>query len=222
MILSRLLQSLPRSILYSVQWKNRCNAFTGIFPVRPFYSEKFLGISDYEEQRMKKSTSRFDKTKLEHEMYIGDTGKLLHSTVETIYMVDKSLDNVLLIRKSLQRILRNPDLAQNFAFGPLVMRMLHYFNMPEIALQVHSLILAYLLLEVQDNKSLLPLSKKFYEDKQLQCLYDKLSSVLVLCDLLFENGRYDKVFEISKSRLDMNSRYLFGMLFAACYKLVCS
>lgn len=107
--------------------------------IRTLYSENFLGISKYEQQRQMQSDLRFDKNKLKYEIEMGDTESLLLSIKRAIYVVDKTVDHILLIKEGLQRIQRNPDLANRFQFGPVVMRMLHYFNMPDMALQVDSM-----------------------------------------------------------------------------------
>lgn len=95
-----------------------------------------MGISNYEQQRQKQSELQFDAHKLKYEIEMGDTESLLLSTKRAIYVVDKTIDHILLIKEGLQRIQKNPDIAGRFQFGPITMRMLHYLNMPDMAMQV--------------------------------------------------------------------------------------
>lgn len=103
--------------------------------VRTLFTESFLGIAEYEEKRLSQTQRKID---LKYEMQMGDTESLVHSTIQSIYLTNKSTTNLMLIRECLLRIHGNPRLADKFVFGPLVMRMFHYLNMPDLAVQVLS------------------------------------------------------------------------------------
>lgn len=58
-------------------------------------------------------------------------------------------------------------------------------------------------------------------------MFDQLSSTLILCDLLFNNGKYVELLEVcgkniekNKEKAAQNSRFQNVMMIAACYKLV--
>lgn len=170
MNIPRLFPSIQRSLLHSIHRKNgkfsvvpstpistfwdntntsnMSNLLIADIPiaVRTLYSENFLGISDYERNRLSQAVRCIDRAKLQYEMSMGDTETLMRSTIQSIYAADKSTENLMLIRQCLLRIHKNPRLAKSFVFGPLVMRMLHFLNKPDIALQVLTLDQKYYLL----------------------------------------------------------------------------
>lgn len=156
MLLSRIVHSVRRSA-NTVRWSNGklipfgpntcCRLIIGktiIYPftdyqiARSLYSERFLGISNYEKQRLSLSDHQFDSQRLKYDIEMGDTDSLLLSTKRAMFVVDKSMDHLMLIRDSLSRIQRNPNVANRFVLGPVAMRMFHYLNMPDMALQVGS------------------------------------------------------------------------------------
>lgn len=87
----------------------------------------------------------------------------------------------------------------SFVFGPVVMRMYHFLNKPNEALEA-------------------------FKDPALGEFFDQLVSIQILMDLLFENAMYDKVievFEIVKDKQLQGSKYpknAVTLAFAALYK----
>ncbi|XP_037046671.1 pentatricopeptide repeat-containing protein 2, mitochondrial-like [Bradysia coprophila] len=87
----------------------------------------------------------------------------------------------------------------NFIFGPVIMRCLHHINKPDVAL-------------------------KWFKDPELDGFFDQLVTYQILCDMLYEHGRYQDVIDVYEAirskqiQGGTNPRYVVTLVFAACYK----
>lgn len=72
-----------------------------------------------------------------------------------------------------------------------------------------------------------PLNFQLFRDADLKTNFDQQETYKVLLDLLYENKRYEEIYEcyqVIRSRLELFERFPFQTLncfvFAACYHLV--
>lgn len=110
---------------------------------RTLYSEKILRINDYETQRMRVPHNQFNTKRMEFALSTNNTDTIIQGTKIWIHAMSKM--HCQMAFPLLQRCLRHIYKHQNdettkdkFNFGPPVMRMMHFFNTPENALQVNS------------------------------------------------------------------------------------
>lgn len=117
-----------------------------VLSTRTLFSEKILGISAYETQRMRINGYQMNKKKLKFEMRMNNPEQLIATTKQMIHLMDKSNESKVLLQQSLRTINKLPDEKRTYLFGPLVMRMFHYLNLPDEANQVfdQQMLLLYL------------------------------------------------------------------------------
>lgn len=98
-----------------------------------------MGISEYESKRLTNPRFQMDVRKLEFQMRSNDIEALVKSIKQWLHQIDKREceSEFLLLQQCLRCIVKNADPSTTYNFGPTVMRMLHYFNLPEKALQVN-------------------------------------------------------------------------------------
>lgn len=101
-----------------------------------------MGISEYESNRLINTRSQMDVRKLDYQMRNNDIVALDNSIKQWLHQLDKREceSEFLLLQQCLRCITKNADSSSTYIFGPIVMRMLHYFNLPEKALQVNQII----------------------------------------------------------------------------------
>lgn len=109
---------------------------------RTLISKEKLGINNYKEnrERTKLRTRDFDRKNIEMALRVSDVSALIGLTKRWLHLMDRDEceANFELLRDSLSHIYANSAKSNaSFDFGPLVMRTLHYFDMPEKALQVN-------------------------------------------------------------------------------------
>lgn len=97
-----------------------------------------MRICDYETQRMRMPPFKFDEKKLVFEMRTNNIEALINTTKQWIHVMDKRQceNNFFLLQHTLRAIHKNAD-KNTYQFGPLVMRMLHFLNLPNKALEVY-------------------------------------------------------------------------------------
>lgn len=103
------------------------------------FSEKTLGVTDYETRRLRVPNIKFDQKKLVFEMKTNNTEALVRTTKQWIHIMNKQQceTDFMLLLQCLRHIHKNSDASITFNFGPIVMRMLHYLNLPDQALRVN-------------------------------------------------------------------------------------
>lgn len=112
---------------------------------RTLFSEKILRISEYESHRMRLLNYQFDPKKLMFELRSNNLDGVIRCTKQWIHKMDRHQceTEFLLLQSSLRHIYKNADNKTMYNFGPTVMRMLHFFNLPEKALQVNANIMTF-------------------------------------------------------------------------------
>lgn len=109
--------------------------------VRTLFSEKSIGISEYEIRRRKMRDFKFDQRNLTFEMECNNIEAVILTVKQWIHVMDKREceTEIALLQKCLRQIYQNTDPSTGFSLGPPVMRMLHFLNLPDQALQVISI-----------------------------------------------------------------------------------
>ncbi|XP_067004607.1 pentatricopeptide repeat-containing protein 2, mitochondrial [Anabrus simplex] len=183
---------------------------TSGFPrhVRTLYAQSALGIDNYVKSRESIHTqfaNMMEKFKSKMQEYSEPESKNMIFTEDLkhmIHLADATPEDLNLIMKMMKRFnQQNKELRfGNYIFGPVVMRMYHFHDKPNDALQA-------------------------FMDSDLEGFFDQLITYQILMDLLYKNGMYDnilEVFQIIKKRQIENAKYpknVVVLTLAACYKL---
>lgn len=106
--------------------------------MRTLFSEKTLKITEYEVHRLRAANFKLNQKKLLFEMRSNNIDAIVRTTKQWIHVMDKREceTEFLLLQKCLRQIQSQADQLTRFQFGPTVMRMLHFFNLPNQALRV--------------------------------------------------------------------------------------
>lgn len=108
---------------------------------RTLYSEKILRINDYETQRMRVPHNQFNTKRMEFALSTNNTDAIMQGTKIWIHAMNKIHCQMAfpLLQRCLRYIYKHQmdESKDKFNFGPPVMRMMHFFNTPENALQVN-------------------------------------------------------------------------------------
>lgn len=104
---------------------------------RTLFSEKTLRISDYELHRLRVEKYKLNHKKLLFEMRSNNSEAIVKTAKLWIHVMDKREceNDFILLQQCLRQIHASAD-QTTFNFGPTVMRMLHFFNLPDQALRV--------------------------------------------------------------------------------------
>lgn len=106
--------------------------------VRTLLSAKTLGISEYETHRQRIRNFKVNKLKLKFEMERNNTDAVTQTIKQWIHVMakDECVTDLELLQICLRHIYQNTESSTVYDFGPTVMRMLHFLNLPNQALQV--------------------------------------------------------------------------------------
>lgn len=190
--------SFPRYVLLSRQLRES--------RIRTLYSAAALGVDNYSKTRERvqnQFTNMADRFRTKMAEISNQESKNLVFTEDLKNMVHLAGENdVELVLKMLRRFnSQNKDLRfGTFVFGPVVMRMLHYLNKPDEALNA-------------------------FKDPALDGIFDQLITYQLLLDLLYKNEKYQDmltVFEMIKDKQIQSARFpknVVVLTMAACYKL---
>ncbi|XP_055310687.1 uncharacterized protein LOC129573760 [Sitodiplosis mosellana] len=146
---------------------------------------------------------KIDQKKLVFEIKTNNTQELVRTTKQWIHLMNKRQceTDFMLLQQSLRQIHKDANASAMYNFGPTVMRMLHYLNLPDHALKLN-------------------------HDLQIGHLFDQLSCTLILCDMLFNNAMYKEILQVLQKKRSflekkgmIQSRFQNYVTFAACYKL---
>lgn len=100
-----------------------------------------LRINDYETQRMRVPHDEFNIERLEFALRTNNTNAIVQKTKVWIHVMNKVHCQMAfpLLQQCLRHIYEKSDefAEDKFNFGPPVMRMMHFLNTPENALQVN-------------------------------------------------------------------------------------
>lgn len=116
---------------------------------RTLFSEKILRIDEYVTQRSRVPYKHFNIKRVEFALNTNDMDGLIDATKQWVHAMDKTHSQMAfpLLQRCLRQIYnyqtdetKPKQDNQTYNFGPLIMRMMYYFNTPQQALQVSRLI----------------------------------------------------------------------------------
>lgn len=171
--------------------------------IKTLYSASALGIENFLESR-KRTNERFanyvDKFRSKMESFVQDENNMIFTDdlKNMVHIAEPS--DADLVMKMIQKFNTNKEIRfGQFAFGPIVMRMFHFLDAPNEALQC-------------------------FNDPANEGFFDQLISFQILLDLLYNNQMYDEiyqVFEVIKNKqINMVKfpKYSVVLVMATCYK----
>lgn len=199
--------------------------------VRTLFSESVLGLPSYEETRLKIYNDRpkLSEFRFIYEIRKSPVDSLIRATSRYIHIITNKPGELDLLKHSLQRILDEDNSSEPYRFGPLIMRMFHFLNLPMEAIEVKKF-QKMLNQSIFDCNNLcflffclFGIFSQFYEEFNSTIFYDK-TSFRILLDLLFNNGKYAEVIQLHeryrKQRVSKTVNLHNVITFGACYKLV--
>lgn len=192
-----------------------------------------LGIARYEKNRqiwkLRKNNSHFL-----YNINNSPAHKLPHETKLWTFMVTNLDGELDLLKHGLTRVYENisdfqseivseRDIKDLHELGPMTMRMFHYLDLPEKALEV-SPFFFHLYIFFGSLKFTETYWKQFYSAFNSNSFFDSKTTLLVLMDLLFVHGKYQRVLDVYRAYIYERQREPSSihrtMVIAACYKLV--
>lgn len=224
----------------------------GIISKRSFFTEKELGVDDLRQNRLKvrlrieKQSEDIDVHKLNliqsfpnspvkekaHQLY--DYILLMDSTDEDLntlksilvqYQSDAIAAATTTATATTSDNTSNAQGGVEFHVGTAIMRIFCLLNFPDAAIEV----IKNCCFSKQNNKTH-PFSwfdLQFYQDEQMQSLFDEMSAYKVLLTLLHNNKRFEEIFKLYnefRARVELQNRLPHASInviaFSACYHLV--
>ncbi|RZC36568.1 pentatricopeptide repeat-containing protein 2, mitochondrial-like [Asbolus verrucosus] len=174
---------------------------------RSLYAKATLGLDTFvqQKQQIRQQMGNIEeKFKEKMNTFATEDSKNMIFTEDLknmIYLAEADDDFDLIIKMMKKFNGQNKQLRfGNFVFGPVVMRLFHIYNKPELALEC-------------------------FNSPQLEGFFDQLITYQILLDLLYENEKYEemlRVFETIQSRQLEATKYprnAVVLAMAACYKL---
>ncbi|XP_076338098.1 pentatricopeptide repeat-containing protein 2, mitochondrial-like [Tachypleus tridentatus] len=175
---------------------------------RLIYTEQFLGIDKYKEQRERTKVQFGNMKERFHTrmtQYFNNDGQPMVFTEDLknmVYLAEDKEEDIELCLKMMQRFNhQNKELRfSTFVFGPVAMRLFYFLDKPDIVLRA-------------------------LNDKQLDGFFDQITSYHIALDLLFKHQRYQDLVDCYEQ---LRKKQLYGTKFprecmvlvlAACYKL---
>ncbi|CAG7647187.1 unnamed protein product [Allacma fusca] len=122
---------------------------------------------------------------------------------DIVHLAEDKPTDYALVLQMLKKFNQQNEYAtfSSYSFGPVVMRMYHFLNEPTQALVA-------------------------FRDKELDGMFHQLSSLHIICDLLYRNGMYQDVLgvlEVAKAKQVNQSDYprtVTVLALASCWKMV--
>ncbi|XP_031620887.1 pentatricopeptide repeat-containing protein 2, mitochondrial-like [Contarinia nasturtii] len=184
--------------------------FQRVQQVRTLFSAETLGTNIYQTncRDALNNVEGADQFKWDLHAYVEnestkDSQKLKNALEVLVHLVKSDSDDVHLIKKTLYAFDSTDGLTDKAkrSIGNLVMQYIHSNNMPNVALD-------------------------FFSDIKLSEFFAGFKCTLMLLDLLYINGQFDKIIEIdmeNRSKIWSSktncSKFLDVLVFGACYKL---
>ncbi|XP_058120268.1 pentatricopeptide repeat-containing protein 2, mitochondrial-like [Anopheles ziemanni] len=188
-------------------------AFTKAFPTgstttyRNLYAPAALGIDGYAAYRDKTRTQHLhnvDNFKRKMREFVSGSATNMIFTEDLkniIHLIDNNPEDKQLLKDTVERYNQQGKELRfgNYVFGPVIMRACYHLQDADLALDL-------------------------FKGAGTDGFFDQLSSYQILADLLYENGRYQKVRELYdsiKSRQIQGGRFpkhCITLTLAACYK----
>lgn len=161
-----------------------------------FFREKVNNqFSDTEKQLFRDRMKSFADLESNSLIFTEDLKQIVH-------MIGNNEEDLTLVQQMMKKYCKQNQGLRfgNFTFGPVVMRMYHHLNKPDIALQL-------------------------FNDPEMEGFFNQLSSYQVLLDLLFINEKFIEILDVYKQIQEKQlqiAKFPKGVMmfvFAACYKL---
>ncbi|XP_044746100.1 pentatricopeptide repeat-containing protein 2, mitochondrial-like [Coccinella septempunctata] len=180
---------------------------THIEASRTLYCKASLGIDNFELQKVRTKhqlSNLEEKFKERMREYVSDEKNMIFTEdlKNMVYLTDNDQDVELVVAMIKRFNKQNQQLRfGSFKFGPIVMRMFHVLNKPQLAIEC------------------------FQDTENFPGFFDQLVSFQTYLDLLYNNGMYKEVLEgfqqIEQKQLEgaLFPRNSFVIALAACYKL---
>ncbi|XP_045452426.1 pentatricopeptide repeat-containing protein 2, mitochondrial-like [Melitaea cinxia] len=172
--------------------------------VQQLYSLSSLGVDGYLQtrKRIREQFSNFsDKFRVKMQDFVSDSKNMIFTEdlKNMIHIAEPADLNLVLEMIKKFNTQKTEFRFGSFVFGPIVMRMFHFLDAPNEALQC-------------------------FEDPDNDGFFDQLVSYQILLDLLYNHEMYDdmyKVFQrVQEKQLNMTKypKYPFVLIMAACYR----
>ncbi|VEN60254.1 unnamed protein product [Callosobruchus maculatus] len=174
--------------------------------IRCLYSKATLGLDGFVQTRqviLNQMSNISEKFKHKMTEYSNEeTNMIFTEDLKNMIHLSSNDEDIQLVIKMIKKFnQQNKQLRfGSYVFGPVVMRMFHHFNKPELAFEC-------------------------FKAPELNGFFDQLMSYQILLDLLFENGKYKEIleaFDIIKGRQIDGLKYprnVVVLVLAACYKM---
>nr|CAH7737311.1 unnamed protein product [Callosobruchus chinensis] len=174
--------------------------------IRCLYSKATLGLDGFEQTRqivLNQMSNIAEKFKHKMTEYSSEeTNMIFTEDLKNMIHLSSNDEDIQLVIKMIKKFNQQNKQMRfgSYVFGPVVMRMFHYFNKPELAYEC-------------------------FKTPELDGFFDQLMTYQLLLDLLFESGKYKEileVFEIIKGRQIDGMKYprnVVVLVLAACYKM---
>jgi pentatricopeptide repeat domain-containing protein 2 len=175
---------------------------------RNLYAKTTLGIENFIEQKqhiMRQMENIEERFREKMNTYSEEEAQGMIFTEDLknmIYLAKNDGDLDLVIKMAKKFNAQNKQLRfGNFVFGPVLMRMFHLHNKPDLAIEC-------------------------FKSPQLTGFFDQLITYQIFLDLLYENGKYEDILsmcQLIKKRQLESAKYprnVIVLTMAACYKIV--
>lgn len=180
------------------------NAFSG---VRTLYSENYLGIDRYADQRSNLSRQMGNMrekfiARMKQQLSIPASMIFTEDLKTMIHLCDDKEEDLEVVLQMLKRFHKqNKELRfGTFVFGPVALRLFYFLKKPKLVLEL-------------------------FNDEELDGFFDQLKSYTLSMDLLFKSEMYQEVLELDKqaqAKQLVETRFprdIVSLSTAACYKL---
>ncbi|XP_068895449.1 pentatricopeptide repeat-containing protein 2, mitochondrial-like [Tenebrio molitor] len=174
---------------------------------RNLYAKTTLGIENFIEQKqhiMRQMENIEERFREKMNTYSEEEAQGMIFTEDLknmIYLAKNDGDLDLVIKMAKKFNAQNKQLRfGNFVFGPVLMRMFHLHNKPDLAIEC-------------------------FKSPQLTGFFDQLITYQIFLDLLYENGKYEDILsmcQLIKKRQLESAKYprnVIVLTMAACYKI---
>lgn len=153
---------------------------------------------------------------------------LLSDFKDLIHLVDNTDSDIDLLIQVLRRVIKTDqdvyDPDKQYNFGPIIMRVFHYYQLADVAIEVNNFSVNLITCGIFLNNNLF---FQCYDDPELRDIFNNVTSYQILLDLLYKQQRYHEVIRIFKefqgnehSKGYQSSKYVSIFAIASCYQLV--
>ncbi|XP_031628026.1 uncharacterized protein LOC116343877 [Contarinia nasturtii] len=186
--------AFQKSTLQSKGFISQINQFRCLFSARE------LGIEGYEKGRRDAENFVTDPYKYKRKFHLDfgnepDFPKFENGLKRLLFVMEKDDNDINILKDALYTLIRKQKehSGYKYIFGPVIMRVLYYLNLPIVAIE-------------------------FLDDKLIGQLFTEITGHQVLLDLLYENKMYETLLRVRESR-PFESKYIDALVLAAYYRI---